>query len=128
MDRSFAFVGYIPSTPAERVQRIKELESLALKTGQTQLLIETPYRNTALLQALLQTLQHNTRLATASGLTLPHAQCYSDLVKNWKHTRLDAGQRPAHGVCHRQVAFVNASRARCAQRASRLRQSTRQSA
>ena len=82
--QSFAFVGYIPSTPAERVQRIKELESLALKTGQTQLMIETPYRNTALLQALQQTLQPHTRLATASGLTLPNAKCYSDLVKNWK--------------------------------------------
>ena len=82
--QSFAFVGYIPSTPAERVQRIKELETLALKTGQTQLMIETPYRNTALLQALQQTLQPHTRLATASGLTLPNAQCYSDLVKNWK--------------------------------------------
>ena len=82
--QNFAFVGYIPSNPAERVQRIKELESLAQKTGQTQLMIETPYRNTALLQALQQTLQPNTRLATASGLTLPNARCYSDLVKNWK--------------------------------------------
>ena len=85
--QSFAFVGYLPSTPAERTQRIRELESLALKTGQTQLFIETPYRNAALLQALLQTLQHNTRLATASGLTLDTAPCHSDLVKNWKHNR-----------------------------------------
>jgi len=83
--QSFAFVGYLPSTPAERNQRIRELETLALKTGQTQLFIETPYRNVALQQALLQTLQHNTRLATASGLTLEHAACHSDLVKNWKH-------------------------------------------
>jgi 16S rRNA (cytidine1402-2'-O)-methyltransferase len=83
--QNFAFVGYVPSTPGERTQRIRELESLALKTGQTQLFIETPYRNTALLQALLQTLQHNTRLATASGLTLPQAKCCSDIVKNWKH-------------------------------------------
>jgi 16S rRNA (cytidine1402-2'-O)-methyltransferase len=82
--QSFAFVGYVPNTPAERIQRIKELESLALRTGQTQLMIETPYRNTALLQALQQTLQPNTRLATASGLTLPNAQCYSDWVRNWK--------------------------------------------
>jgi len=52
--QNFAFVGYVPSDPAERVKRIKELESLALKTGQTQLFIETPYRNTALLQSLLQ--------------------------------------------------------------------------
>jgi len=83
--QSFAFVGYVPATPSERGQRIRELESLALKTGQTQLFIETPYRNAALLQTLLQTLQHNTRLATASGLTLAKAACHSDLVKNWKH-------------------------------------------
>ena len=46
--QSFAFVGYLPSTPAERSQRIRELESLALKTGQTQIFIETPYRNLAM--------------------------------------------------------------------------------
>lgn len=83
--QNFAFVGYLPSSPAERTQRIRELESLALKTGQTQLFIETPYRNAAMLQALLQGLQHNTRLATASGLTLERAACHSDLVKSWKH-------------------------------------------
>jgi len=83
--QNFAFVGYVPSTPAERTKRLQELESLALKTGQTQLFIETPYRNNALLQALLQTLQHNTRLATCSGLTLSNARCQSDLVKNWRH-------------------------------------------
>ncbi len=82
--QSFAFVGYVPATPAERAQKIRELESLALKTGQTQIFIETPYRNAALLQTLLQSLQHNTRLATASGLTLSQAQCHSDVVKNWK--------------------------------------------
>lgn len=83
--QSFAFVGYVPAAPDERAKKIRELESLALKTGQTQLFIETPYRNTALLQTLLQSLQHNTRLATASGLTLSRAQCHSDTVKNWKH-------------------------------------------
>lgn len=82
--QNFAFVGYVPSAPAERVQRIKELEALALRTGQTQIFIETPYRNTALLQSLLQTLQGNTRLATASGLTLPESQCHSALTKTWK--------------------------------------------
>ena len=43
--QNFAFVGYLPQDPQERVQRIRELESLALKSGQTQLFIETPYRN-----------------------------------------------------------------------------------
>jgi 16S rRNA (cytidine1402-2'-O)-methyltransferase len=83
--QSFAFVGYVPATPSERAQKIRELESLALKTGQTQIFIETPYRNSALLQTLLQSLQHNTRLATASGLTLSSSQCRSDVVKNWKN-------------------------------------------
>jgi 16S rRNA (cytidine1402-2'-O)-methyltransferase len=83
--QSFAFIGYVPSNPNERNKRLKELESIALKTAQTQLFIETPYRNTALLQALLQTLHDTTRLATSSGLTMPNALCRSDVVKNWKH-------------------------------------------
>jgi 16S rRNA (cytidine1402-2'-O)-methyltransferase len=82
--QQFAFVGYLPQDAGERTHRILELESLALKTGQTQLLIETPYRNAAMLQALLQTLEHNTRLAICSGLTLASAQCHSHTVKQWR--------------------------------------------
>ncbi len=83
--QNFAFVGYLPQDPTERIGRIRELETQALRSGQTQLFIETPYRNLAMLQALLQTLQHNTRLAISSGLTLGSAQTLSDNVKNWKH-------------------------------------------
>ena len=83
--QNFAFVGYLPQGSAERVQRIRELESLALKTGQTQLFIETPYRNVAMMQALLQTLQHNTRLAVCCGLTLTRSVCASETIKNWRH-------------------------------------------
>ena len=82
--QNFAFVGYVPNTPAERTQRIRELEALATQTGQTQLFIETPYRNTALLQSLLQTLQPHTRLATASAITLSQATYHSDTVQHWK--------------------------------------------
>ncbi|NTV85409.1 MAG: SAM-dependent methyltransferase [Burkholderiaceae bacterium] len=82
--QNFAFVGYLPQDPAERGRRIRELEAMALKTGQTQLFIETPYRNAALLQALLQHLQNNTRLSVSSGLTLPRAQTRSQLVKAWR--------------------------------------------
>jgi 16S rRNA (cytidine1402-2'-O)-methyltransferase len=82
--QNFAFVGYLPQEPVERGKRIRELESLALKTGQTQLFIETPYRNAALWLALLQSLQHNTRLAVSSGLTLPQAVNRSLPVKTWK--------------------------------------------
>jgi 16S rRNA (cytidine1402-2'-O)-methyltransferase len=82
--QNFAFVGYLPQDADQRSQRIRELESLALKTGQTQLFIETPYRNTVLMQALLQTLQHNTRLAISSGLTMAGAKSSSNTVKRWK--------------------------------------------
>lgn len=82
--QSFAFVGYLPQDPAERAQRVRELESMALKNGQTQLFIETPYRNAAMLQTLLQTLQHNTRLAVCSGLTLSRGVCRSETVKAWR--------------------------------------------
>lgn len=81
--QNFAFVGYLPQDAEGRVQRIRELEALALRTGQTQLFIETPYRNAALQQALLQTLQHATRLAVARGLTLAGASVRSDTVKGW---------------------------------------------
>ncbi|MET3914869.1 16S rRNA (cytidine1402-2'-O)-methyltransferase [Variovorax sp. OAS795] len=82
--QNFAFVGYLPQDSGERQVRIRELEALALKTGQTQLFIETPYRNAAMLQALVQTLQHNTRLAVARGLTLATAQVRSETVKGWR--------------------------------------------
>jgi 16S rRNA (cytidine1402-2'-O)-methyltransferase len=82
--QNFAFVGYLPQQPGPRAQRIRELEALASRTGQTQLFIETPYRNAALWQALLETLRGDTRLAIATGLTLPQAQVASRTVGQWK--------------------------------------------
>ena len=86
--QNFAFVGYLPQDSAERSKRLRELESLAARTGQTQMFIETPYRNAALLQALLQTLQANTRLAISSGLTLASAASHSAIVSQWKKQAL----------------------------------------
>lgn len=85
--QNFAFVGYLPQDGGERSQRIKALEALALKTGQTQIFIETPYRNTALLQALLQTLQGNTRLALSCGLTLDTSWTKSATVARWNQDK-----------------------------------------
>ncbi|OUM03060.1 SAM-dependent methyltransferase [Variovorax sp. JS1663] len=91
--QNFAFVGYLPQDAAARAQRIRELESLALRAGQTQLFIETPYRNAALLQALMQTLQHNTRLAVARGLTLANVDIRSQTVKAWRANPPAADER-----------------------------------
>jgi 16S rRNA (cytidine1402-2'-O)-methyltransferase len=85
--QNFAFVGYLPQDPSGRAQRIRELESLALKTGQTQIFIETPYRNAALLQGLVQTLQANTRLALSCGITLGNSVSRSALVSHWKRDK-----------------------------------------
>ncbi|MDP9897793.1 SAM-dependent methyltransferase [Variovorax ginsengisoli] len=91
--QNFAFVGYLPQDADARTQRIRELEALALRSGQTQLFIETPYRNAAVLQALLQTLQHNTRLAVARGITLASATTCSQTVKAWRSQKAEGDQR-----------------------------------
>ncbi len=85
--QNFAFVGYVPQEATERAKRLRELEALALKTGQTQMFIETPYRNTALLQGALQTLHPHTRLAVCSALTLPNQICRSGLISEWKRDK-----------------------------------------
>lgn len=82
--QSFAFVGYLPQGDAERAARIRELESLSQRAAQTQLMIETPYRNRALLAALLAHLQPSTRLAVSCGLTLPAGWTRSDEVAAWR--------------------------------------------
>ena len=82
--QNFAFTGYLPQDAGERAQRIRELESLAQRHGQSQLFIETPYRNPAVWQALLQQLQPHTRLALAGGLTLTEARIESRLVHQWR--------------------------------------------
>ena len=97
--QNFAFVGYLPQEASERGRRIRELEAHALKTGQSQLFIETPYRNAALWLALLQTLQPNTRLAFSSGLTLPRAVNLSLSVTGWK-------RRPAPLDNHTPAVFL----------------------
>ena len=82
--QSFAFVGYLPQDAAARTARIRELEMLSRRLGQTQLLIETPYRNAAMLAALTSALAPTTRLAVACGLTLPGGWTRSGPVADWR--------------------------------------------
>ncbi len=82
--QSFAFVGYLPVDAAARTVRIRELEQLSAKSQQTQLLIETPYRNEAMRQALLGALKPTTRLSISVGLTLPGGWTRTATVADWK--------------------------------------------
>ena len=82
--QSFAFVGYLPTEPGLRAARIKELERLSQRLAQTQLMIETPYRNLALLGALLEHLQPATLLSVSCGLTLTNGSTRTDSVATWR--------------------------------------------
>lgn len=82
--QSFAFVGYVPVAADPRAARIRSLESDSRRAGQTQLLIETPYRNTALRDALLAHLQPTTQLSISVGLTLAGGLTRSDSVAAWR--------------------------------------------
>jgi len=82
--QSFAFVGYLPQDAAQRGARLKELQTLSRRSGQTQLLIETPYRNAALLKAMVETLADDTRLSISCGLSLPTGWTRSDRVAGWR--------------------------------------------
>ena len=82
--QSFAFVGYLPVDAAARAARIRELDALSRRLNQTQIAIETPYRNDALLAALAQHLAPGTRLAVACGLTLPAQRCETRTAQAWR--------------------------------------------
>lgn len=82
--QNFAFVGYLPIEKPQRSKRIKELESLALKSNQAQFFIETPYRNGQLFDDLIQTLQPETLLFIGINLTSSSEKLISRTVKMWK--------------------------------------------
>jgi 16S rRNA (cytidine1402-2'-O)-methyltransferase len=82
--QSFAFAGYLPQDAVQRLARLKELQTLSRRVGQTQLLIETPYRNTVLLKALLEALADDTRLSVSCGLSLPAGWTRTDRVDAWR--------------------------------------------
>jgi len=80
----FAFVGYLPIKDDARAARIRELDTWSRRQVQTQIAIETPYRNAALLQALLQHLSPTTRLCIACALGWPEGWCRMQRVSRWR--------------------------------------------
>lgn len=98
--QSFAFVGYLPTDTGARAARLRDLEARSQREGQTQIAIETPYRNAALASALVETLRPQTRLAIACGLTLPEGWCRSRTVRDWR------ADPPAFGDKHLPAVFL----------------------
>lgn len=93
----FAFQGYLPVDPGERAKRLRELEQHSRKANETQIFIETPYRNRALLDTLLATCAPSTRVAVAVDLTLDTETIVSRPISAWKKEAgaLDLHKRPA---------------------------------
>jgi 16S rRNA (cytidine1402-2'-O)-methyltransferase len=82
--QSFAFAGYAPVDAGSRASRLRDLDRRARRERQTQILIETPYRNRALLRALLENLEPTTRLSVSVGLTLAQGWTRSSPVERWR--------------------------------------------
>ncbi|MCD8504348.1 MAG: SAM-dependent methyltransferase, partial [Burkholderiaceae bacterium] len=82
----FAFHGYAPVKPDERAKQLKQWEQLSARLSQTQILIETPYRNAAMFDSLLQTLNPKTRLCVACDVTGPNEWLRTRTVASWKNS------------------------------------------
>lgn len=95
----FAFHGYLPADQAGRARRLKEIEAQAASA--TQIFIETPYRNTALLRSILDECRGDTLLCIAADLTLPTATVATRAIAEWKKKPPDLDRRPAVFLLYR---------------------------
>ena len=92
--QSFAFVGYIPAKTEERRASLRKLEKTSAALHQTQLFIETPYRNDSLMADMLQCLSPRTRLCIAANLTCEDAFLKTRTIAEWKAAPVSIGKRP----------------------------------
>ncbi|MEM8907824.1 MAG: SAM-dependent methyltransferase [Bacteroidota bacterium] len=91
----FCFQGYLPPQKAELAKALKRLEQISQRQKQTQLFIETPYRNQSLVEQTLKTLGPKTQLCIAADLTLPSQYILTQRVEQWRRTQLpDLHKRP----------------------------------
>jgi 16S rRNA (cytidine1402-2'-O)-methyltransferase len=93
--QQFQFVGYLPIEPAERIKRIRELESESLRKNCTQIFIETPYRNNQLIETICKAANPDTRLCIAADITGPGESIRTKKVTDWKKQMPDLDKRPA---------------------------------
>lgn len=92
--QSFAFVGYIPAKTDERKSKLRLLEKVSGQLKQTQILIETPYRNDSLFADILSVCGSSTRVCVAANITMPDAFIKTMKVSEWKKEGLTIGKRP----------------------------------
>lgn len=93
--QNFAFHGYLPIDKAQRSRRIKELEHQSEKLQQTQIFIETPFRNNQLLEEIIRSCSDKTRLCVAVNLTAVNEQIISLPIEQWRKQKVDFHKIPA---------------------------------
>ena len=93
--QSFAFNGYLPVEPAERTRKIKQLEQRAYSEDQTQIFIETPYRNHKMIEELVKTCRPTTRLCVACDISCENEEIHTRTMAQWKKAKYDIQKRPA---------------------------------
>ncbi len=99
--QSFAFNGYLPIDKGEKKNVLKHFEKLSFDKNQSQIFIETPYRNNKLLEDLLQILQNDTYLCIATDITLATEYIKTKRISEWKKTKVDLHNRPCIFIIHR---------------------------
>ena len=96
----FAFHGYLPVENSKRIKKIIELEKSSITSDQTQIFIETPYRNQKLLEAITATCREGTALCIACNLTLADEFIATRTIKEWKRVSPDLSNKPAVFLLH----------------------------
>ncbi|MBV8031964.1 MAG: SAM-dependent methyltransferase [Betaproteobacteria bacterium] len=91
----FAFCGYLPREKPKRERRIRDLERRSRLERETEIFIETPYRNDALVASLLEAAKASTKLCVATDLTLPTESVASRTIADWRKIRPTIGKRPS---------------------------------
>lgn len=92
--QSFAFCGYLPAKTDERRARIKAIEKISAAHRQTQIFIETPYRNEQMFKDILSSCMPSTRLCIAANITMPDAYIRTKSIGEWKSSGVAIGKRP----------------------------------
>jgi 16S rRNA (cytidine1402-2'-O)-methyltransferase len=99
--QNFAFNGYLPIDSKERQQAIKRLEKLSKEKNQSQIFIETPYRNNKMFEELLRVLTPTTKLCVAVDITLVTEYIKTNEVKQWKFEKKDFHKKPMIFIIHK---------------------------
>jgi 16S rRNA (cytidine1402-2'-O)-methyltransferase len=99
--QNFAFTGYLPVKQRERINRIRQLENRSFRENQSQIFIETPYRNNQLVKDILETCHPDTKLCIGADISLVSEKIETKSIREWKKERPELHKRPAVFIIQR---------------------------